>query len=165
MSPSRLKLGCGAEHDQHLGLVLAKSITARSRCTGLRREVAAARREASSDGLPSSAGASPRMTEHEKQTQRSNLSVVLMNDTWYIGLHRQRWPKWPGHSCSSMPHELHGRVRSMAPRAGSMRPPGTGRPFSNVRSVVISHTDDVFSSSGPRMPNCTHFTLRTSASE
>ena len=46
-----------------------------------------------------------------------------------------------------------------------MSPPGTGRPFSKVRSVVIAITEDVFSSSGPKMPNWTQRTFRTSASE
>jgi hypothetical protein len=93
VSPSRLKFGCGAEHDQHVFFVFAKSITARSRCAGFFLRVAAARRTPSGFALPSSAGWSPRMAEHEKQTQRSTLSVVLRKETWYMGFVSSKCPK------------------------------------------------------------------------
>mmetsp|Transcript_39970 Transcript_39970/g.80065 ORF Transcript_39970/g.80065 Transcript_39970/m.80065 type:complete len:228 (+) Transcript_39970:3833-4516(+) len=123
MRPSRLKFGCGAEQDQQVGFVFAKSITARSRCAGFFFLVAAWSRWLSRFGTPSSGGSSPRMTEHEKQTQRSALSVVLMKEQWYIGFVSTRCPKCPGHSCWSMPHVWHSMARSIAPSRRSIRPP------------------------------------------
>mmetsp|Transcript_48347 Transcript_48347/g.161225 ORF Transcript_48347/g.161225 Transcript_48347/m.161225 type:complete len:346 (+) Transcript_48347:3334-4371(+) len=105
ISPSFLKVGWGVEQDQQTDLDFAMSITARSRRSGFLTRVAREMRSASPESWPvaGSGGSSPRITEQEKQTQRSVFIVFSRKETWYIGFASSMWPKWPGHSLWSMP--------------------------------------------------------------
>ena len=130
ISPSFLKVGWGVEQDQQTDLDFAISITARSRRSGFLTRVAREMRSASPESWPvaGSGGSSPRITEQEKQTQRSVCGaasgaghssrrggggrregrraafiVFSRKETWYIGFASSMWPKWPGHSLWSMP--------------------------------------------------------------
>eukprot|EP00962_Isochrysis_galbana_P019983 scaffold5832_cov109-Isochrysis_galbana.AAC.3 len=91
--------------------------------------------------------------------------MLVMKQTWYMGLASSMWPKWPGHSWWSMPQVVQFIWRSIEPSRGSISPFATGLFPSNVRSDSMWQTDIALISSGPRMPNCTRFTLRMSASE